>query len=82
MTAETCPHSGADALEYDFNSVTYACGTVFDTDLALTFLRRDDCYERHISQIQAEVRMLQKELHEARGGRCPSLMATGAQPRT
>ena len=69
MTTEICPHCGADTFEYGFNSVTFnsvtfACGTVFDTDLALTFLRRDDCYERHIAQIQAEVRRLQKELHE------------------
>ena len=66
MTTETCPHCGADALEYDFNSVTFTCGTVFDTDLALTFLRRDDCYERHIAQIQAEVRRLRQELRKAR----------------
>ena len=67
MTAETCPHCGAEAYaEKVGDLIRFDCGTVFDTDEWVTFERSDDCYERQLAQIQAEVRRLRQELRKAR----------------
>lgn len=68
MTAETCPHCGAEWEKHDFAIVQFQCGTQIDRHVSYSWASTlsSNCYLNQLAQKNAEIERLRQSVLDER----------------